>query len=107
MTASRRRAGDAMRRGIAQVNPAVSDGVTADRHDGLTAERQTVWSKYTVKFRPDTAAEFDALALRCRRRLNRRVDKSEIVTALIRLAADDASLADQIISELGQHKGPW
>lgn len=85
-----------MRRGIAPVTRQPVE--TAER----PAVKPSIWSKYTVKFRPDDAATFDALALRCRRRLNRRVDKSEIVTVLIRLAADDASLVDQLIGELGQ-----
>lgn len=97
-----------MRRGIRPaVPPLERRAVETEGRPAVTpSERQDVYSKYTVKFRPDTAAEFDALALRCRRRLNRRVDKSEIVTALIRLVADDASLADQLVAELGQQKTP-
>src|SRR4051812_27031272 len=57
-------------------------------------------TKYTANLDADTAAEFDALALAARRKLGRRVDKSEIMKALIRLAADDASLKDQVISEV-------
>jgi hypothetical protein len=59
-----------------------------------------VLSKYTAMLDADTAAEFDALALAARRRLGRKVDMSEIVRSLIRLAADDASLRDQVISEV-------
>lgn len=95
MTASRR-AGDvraSMMRGM-PTRPAVEP---SDRPDGEPSSRL---SKYTVKLEPATAEEFDGLALRARRRLNRRVDKSEIVKALIRLASDDASLADQVIAEL-------
>jgi len=57
-------------------------------------------TKYTANLDADTATEFDALALVARRKLGRRVDKSEIMKALIRLAADDASLRDQVISEV-------
>ncbi len=57
-------------------------------------------TKYTANLDADTATEFDALALAARRKLGRRVDKSEIMKALIRLAADDASLKDQVISEV-------
>lgn len=88
-----------MRRGITAVPTAERPAVPpSDRHDGTPS----IWSKYTVKFRHEDAATFDALALRCRRRLNRRVDKSEIVTVLIRLAADDAALAEQLVAELDQ-----
>lgn len=58
-------------------------------------------SKYTANLDADTAAEFDGLALTARRKLGRRVDKSDILKTLIHLAADDASLRDQLIAELG------
>src|SRR5690349_3740909 len=54
-------------------------------------------SVYTVRLNPETAASFDELALAARRKLGRRVDKSAIVRALVLLAADDASLRDQLI----------
>lgn len=57
-------------------------------------------SKYTALLDSDTAEAFDELALRARRIKGRRVEKSEIVRALIMLAADDASLRDQVIGQL-------
>jgi hypothetical protein len=57
-------------------------------------------SKYTALLDPETAEAFDELALRARRVKGRRVEKSEIVRALIMLAADDASLRDQVIGQL-------
>jgi hypothetical protein len=62
-------------------------------------------SKYTANLDADTATEFDGLALAARRKLGRRVDKSDILKTLIRLAADDASLRDQLIAELGAVEG--
>jgi hypothetical protein len=62
-------------------------------------------SKYTANLDADTAAEFDGLALTARRKLGRRVDKSDILKTLIHLAADDASLRDQLIAELGAAEG--
>jgi len=62
-------------------------------------------SKYTANLDADTAAEFDGLALTARRKLGRRVDKSDILKTLIHLAADDASLRDQMITQLGAAEG--
>jgi hypothetical protein len=62
-------------------------------------------SKYTANLDADTAAEFDGLALTARRKLGRRVDKSDILKTLIHLAADDASLREQLITELGAAEG--
>jgi hypothetical protein len=62
-------------------------------------------SKYTANLDADTAAEFDGLALTARRKLGRRVDKSDILKTLIHLAADDASLREQLIAELGAAEG--
>ena len=61
-----------------------------------------VLSKYTALLDADTATEFDGLALAARRKLGRKVDKSALMRALIRLAADDASLRDQVINEVGK-----
>lgn len=54
-------------------------------------------SKYTALLDDATAVAFDELALIARRKLGRRVDKSQLIRALILLAADDASLRDQVI----------
>jgi hypothetical protein len=114
----RKRAGDvraSMLRGMtvpSRPAPAVSDddAVTpvGEAQPAVTAEPERPkkrgvpdnTTKYTANLDLDTATEFDALALAARRKLGRRVDKSEIMKALIRLAADDASLKDQVISEV-------
>jgi hypothetical protein len=107
MTA-RRRAGDtraALGRGF-MTPVARPASVAADEADSFTEPVQAAptakpaTSKYTALLDVDTAAEFDGLALMARRKLGRKVDKSEIVRSLIRLAADDASLRDQMISEV-------
>ena len=117
-TPSRRRAGEtrqALSRGFNVTSrpsaPAVpdTDGVAAaaPAHEQGTAEKKSkpALSKYTALLDADTAAEFDALALTARRHLGRKVDKSEIVRSLIRLAADDASLRNQLIALLGAGEG--
>jgi hypothetical protein len=58
--------------------------------------------KYTVNLDYETAGYFDELASVARRKLYRQVDKSDILKVLIRLAADDASLRDQVISEVAK-----
>jgi hypothetical protein len=57
-------------------------------------------SKFTVLLEPDAAADFDQLALDIRRLLGRRVSKSDLVRALIALAAADLTLRDQLLDEL-------
>lgn len=59
-------------------------------------------TKYTALLDDTTAVAFDELALMARRRLGRRVDKSQLMRALILLAADDASLRDQVIDQIGR-----
>lgn len=59
-------------------------------------------NKYTVLLDDRTAVAFDELALVARRKLGRRVDKSALLRALILLAADDASLRDQVIDHVGK-----
>ncbi len=66
------------------------------------AKVKPVTTKFTANLDADTAAEFDGLALAARRKLGRRVDKLDLLKAFVRLAADDASLRDQIISEIEQ-----
>jgi hypothetical protein len=70
-----------------------------------SARTTPLTSKYTANLDADTAAEFDGLALTARRKLGRRVDKSDILKTLIHLAADDASLRDQLITQLGAAEG--
>jgi hypothetical protein len=62
-------------------------------------------SKFTANLDPKTAAAFDELALVARRKLERRVEKIEVLKALIMLAADDASLRDQEIAEVRERLG--
>lgn len=59
-------------------------------------------SKFTVILSPEDAATFDQLALDLRRVLGRRVAKGDLVRALVVLAADDATLRDQLIRELSR-----
>ncbi|WP_332010466.1 hypothetical protein OH736_45925 (plasmid) [Streptomyces sp. NBC_01650] len=61
-----------------------SNGTTAERHDGTAAVVKP--SKYTLLLDPQDALTLDQLALQMRRRTGRRVEKSEILRALIRLA---------------------
>lgn len=115
----RRRAGDvakAVRRGVQNLTP--GDGSEVGQSDppdvGGVETRTTCadsaqvvepvkgprMSKYTALLDLETATAFDELALRARRVKGRKVEKSELVRALILLAADDSSLSDQIIGEL-------
>jgi hypothetical protein len=57
-------------------------------------------SKYTVLLDGETAAAFDELALIARRRTGVRIEKSALLRVLIRLAADDAALREQVIDEV-------
>ena len=105
---ARRRAGEtrqALSRGFNPTSRPPAESVPDD--DVAPAEKKSkpMLSKYTALLDADTAAEFDALALTARRQLGRKVDKSEIVRSLIRLAADDASLRNQLIAQLGAVEG--
>lgn len=59
-------------------------------------------TKYTALLDDATGVAFDELALMARRKLGRRIDKSQLMRALILLAADDASLRDQVIDQVGR-----
>ncbi|OLM08727.1 hypothetical protein [Pseudonocardia sp. Ae707_Ps1] len=54
--------------------------------------------KYTAVLDDDTLDAFEQLTRVARRRLGRHVDKVEIFSTLVLLAADDVSLRDQLIS---------
>ncbi len=56
--------------------------------------------KYTALLDDDTVDAFEQLTRAARRRLQRNVDKVEVMKALIMLAADDVSLRDQMIEEV-------
>src|SRR4051794_28227893 len=103
----RRRAGEArqsMRRGMTvpprptpqpvpddDTVPTAEEGGQAkpapDPAGARSAREET--TKSTPTPAADTPPAFDARALAARRKLGRRVDKSEVMKALIRLAADD------------------
>lgn len=79
------------------VGPPVAVGAADD-----VAETDEKMSKYTALLDQETAAMFDQLALIARRKLGRKIDKSKLMRALIRLASDDASLRDQMLDEVGK-----
>jgi hypothetical protein len=73
----------------------------APRTEAPAGDRSsTSKSKYTLRLDPGPAADFDALAVQLRRQLGRRVEKSHIVRALIAMAADDATLREQLAGEI-------
>jgi hypothetical protein len=80
--------------------PVESGGVVAS--PALPEPEKARMSKYTALLDAETAAAFDELALMARRKLQRRVDKSQLIRALILLAADDGSLREQVIDEVGK-----
>lgn len=64
----------------------------------LERKRQT--SKFTLIFRRVEAEALDEFLLRARRQLGRRVDKSQVVRALLDLAYTDPTLEQQLIDHL-------
>jgi hypothetical protein len=76
---------------LAAAKPVATPGVepaaatTPQRRDGTTARRH---GKYTVIVYDDLVTAFDRLALEMSEQLGRRVDKAEIVRALIAAAAE-------------------
>ncbi len=56
--------------------------------------------KYTALLDLDTADAFDELAKVARRRTGKTVGKAEVMRVLIMLAADDASVREQLMAEL-------
>lgn len=67
-----------------------------------TARTGRAKSKYTLLFDQDEAADFEELAASLRRRLGRRVDQSEIVRALLRMARRDVQVLTALMVELSQ-----
>jgi hypothetical protein len=57
-------------------------------------------SVFTVRLNGNDAEQFDRLALDLRRQLGRAVRKSDLVRVLVALAADDATLRQQLTDEL-------
>jgi hypothetical protein len=100
---ARRRAGqvgDAMRRGMTVPTRSATHESVVAVGEVPELKNKPVTSKYTALLDAETAAVFDELALIARRKLGRKVDKSELVRALIMLAADDGSLREQVIGEI-------
>lgn len=64
------------------------------------ASGQRRGSKFTVILAPGDAEDFDAVVLAARRALGRRVDKSEVIRALIRLLTEDDELQRQVRAAL-------
>ena len=53
--------------------------------------------KFTVLFDASSADDFDSLVLEARRQSGRRIDKSEVVRALIDLTRNDPDLLQRVI----------
>ena len=69
------------------------------------AKRQPAWqrkgmTRYTLNLDKESYRVFDGLMFAARRQLGGRVDKSELIRALLLLAADDASLREQVIQQV-------
>jgi hypothetical protein len=120
VTARRRAsdAGSALRRGFAQVPPArvavddeqVSAAPVVPSVPDIAASVSATLqpkkgSKYTAMLDGETAEAFDELALKARKLLGRRVEKSELIRVMIMLVADDASLREQVIAEVEARRG--
>lgn len=61
-------------------------------------------SKFTVILDARDAEEFDALVLTARRTLGRRVDKSELVRAVIALLGRDSALRQEIFEAIREQE---
>jgi hypothetical protein len=85
--------------GMAQA-PAAPPVVAAADTDAVVSDEKL--SKYTALLDGETAAMFDQLALTARRKTGRRIDKSKLIRAMIRLASDDAGLLEQLLDEVGK-----
>jgi hypothetical protein len=109
---ARRRAGDAgsaLRRGFTAVPPSPTPADDPPAPEAVPAAARPTkgskGSKYTAILDDETATAFDELALKARRVLGRRVEKSELIRVLIMLAVDDASLREQLIAEVATRRG--
>lgn len=80
--------------------PGNSDGKTARRHDGTLPQVAGSRSKYTVLLDLGDALAFDELAMVLRRRCGRRVDKAEIIRALITLAGEHPAVLEPLVKAL-------
>jgi hypothetical protein len=57
-------------------------------------------SKYTILLSPRVATELDEDVLRLRRQTGRKIDKSEIIRALVQLLHSDESLFNEVVGRL-------
>jgi hypothetical protein len=77
--------------------PTSPAGVPSRRRGGTLRPTQ---SKFTILLNAEDALTFDELALQMRRLAGRRVDKSEIVRALLQLAHQRPDVAQLVIDQL-------
>jgi hypothetical protein len=85
-------------RSITRSSPETGTARGGSSSTGPASEQQP--SKFTVLLDADAAAGFDELALHARRTLGRRVQKSDLVRALIHLVNDDPTIRDALLEEL-------
>jgi hypothetical protein len=77
-----------------------------DARWGNSAATANEYSKFTVILSRADAAGFDALALQLRRSLGRRVAISDVIRALVVLAAGDARLRGRLARALDEPASP-
>jgi hypothetical protein len=98
---ARPRASQALRASmVAPARPSTPAAADASAATPAGAADKVKMTKYSIQLVDADALRFDELALAARRKLGRRVDKSELLRALLLLAADDASLRGQLIDQL-------
>lgn len=92
--------GGALRASMVAPLPVAVPAEPATAPEAVLRPEKARTTKYTANLDDVTALAFDELALVARRKLGRTVDKSELLKVLVLLAADDASLRDQVIGLL-------
>ncbi|MFE9222593.1 hypothetical protein ACFYN3_40655 [Streptomyces lavendulae] len=80
-----------------------TDGTTATRQDGKTAQKP---SKFTALLSPADALAFDLLAYELRSVTGRRVEKAEILRALIHIAQTDSQTSRALAKALNRRPAP-
>jgi hypothetical protein len=83
--------------------PPVSRGVVTSRRHG-NAPPAAGAVALTVRFAPDQAYEVDDLVLALRRRLRRRVDKAEVVRALLETAQEEPEVREFLLRKLRENR---
>lgn len=68
---------------------------------GSTAAPPAVTTKFTLLMDAADAAAFDDLHLRIKRETGSRINKSDVVRALLALATGDSTLRSQVVERLG------